>query len=302
MKNILKITIVTVFLVIFTASMAQSGIHVGEGESLPSQVLPKVKAWALSEDIETYKPESLFEYINGAAEIYLAYEFKELLVAQFKMDGSEANISVEIYDMGTTENAFGIYGAERYPENNFIPTGIQGYIEDEALNFLADRYYVKLLCFDCGDKAAGVLNEFSRDIVRKVGGVKVFPELLSLFPKEGLIANSEKFSLRNFMGYSFFSNGFIANYSLDEMEFDCFAIRTSSGQEAEEILKKFLERKKEQPVSKETFGFVVTDKYYHNIFLAQMDNFILGVMKIKDGQEDIGIKYLKSLVERLKAR
>ena len=302
MKNTIRQSTALLFIfMLITGPFVLAGSMGGDDPSL-QEILPRLKDWALSEETETYRPESLFEYINGAAEIYLAYDFKQLIVAQYKMKGEEANISVEIYDMGTTENAFGIYGAERYPENNFIPVGIQGYIEDESLNFLADRFYVKLLCFDCGDQAADVLNRFSKDIVDRLEEVKAFPSLLSVFPNEGLVANSEKFSLKNFLGYSFFSNGFMANYSLDGQEFDCFVIRTADQGEAEENLKKFLDRKKDQAVSKETFGYLVKDRYYHNIFLTQVDNFLIGVMKIKDGQEETGKKYIQSLIEALKKK
>jgi hypothetical protein len=117
-------------------------------------ILPKLNSWELSEETESFIPESLFEYINGAAEIYISYDFKELIVAQYKIKDGDANISVEIYDMGTGENAFGIYGAERFTDNHFISVGVQGYIEDDILNFLIGSYYVKLFCFDGEDKTS----------------------------------------------------------------------------------------------------------------------------------------------------
>jgi len=48
----------------------------------------------------TFRPDNLFEYINGAAEAYLSYDFKGLIVADFGADASKATLTVEIYDMG----------------------------------------------------------------------------------------------------------------------------------------------------------------------------------------------------------
>ena len=44
------------------------------GDSLAA-LLPEIDAWSLTEDPAVYYPETLFEYINGAAEIYLSYDF-----------------------------------------------------------------------------------------------------------------------------------------------------------------------------------------------------------------------------------
>ena len=81
------------------------------------------------------------------------------------------------------------------------------------------------MCFDCEDNSAPVLKGMAVSIVSKVGETTGFPEVLKYFPKTGLIPNSEKFNLRNVMGYSFLSRGYLASYRVDGMEFDCFVIQ-----------------------------------------------------------------------------
>ena len=130
-----------------------------------NSLLPQITKWAQTEKAQNYYPENLFEYINGAAEIYLAYDFQELIVSQHKKDQSEMNVAVEIYHMGSEKNAFGIYSAERFSDNTFIDVGLQGYMEEGTLNFLVGQYYVKLLCFDCEGQSADVLKLFSQEIV-----------------------------------------------------------------------------------------------------------------------------------------
>src|SRR5512139_594887 len=114
-------------------------------------LVPRLDGWALSEAARSYFPDDLFEYIDGAAESYLSYDFRELAVADFGRTGTEATLTLEIYDMGEPVNAFGIFGAERYPDNAAVGVGDLGYIEGEALNFLAGRFYVKMLAFGLGD-------------------------------------------------------------------------------------------------------------------------------------------------------
>lgn len=265
-----------------------------------SSLLPEVDTWSSTEKPESYYPENLFEYINGAAEIYLAYEFKELVVSQQQKDQSAKNVAVEIYDMGNETNAFGIYSAERYPDNEFIEIGIQGYIEEGTLNFLVDRYYVKLLCFECEDQSQEVLKTFSQRIVERVGKTGNLPPLLKAFPSNGLQPNSENFVLRNFMGYSFLHHGYSAKYKTKDLEFDCFIAEGKDDADAEAMLQKYLEAKKSQNVQKIETGYHVKDKYYHNIYISRVGKWLCGVIKIKEGSENLGLEYLRAIKKNLK--
>ena len=263
-------------------------------------LLPEIQGVRITESPQIYYPETLFEYINGAAEIYLAYDFKQLMVAQFKKIDAPDSLTVEIYDMGNPKNSFGIYSAERYPDNQFLPLGTQGYIEEGALNFLVGDYYVKLLCFDCEERTDEMLVAFSKDIANRVGYKGGFPVLLDTFPQEGMLPNTQKFILRNVMGYRFLHDGYLATYETKDLSFDCFLIEGSSPEEAQNMLEQYLEAKGASTVQKISNGYRIKDRYYHNIYLTQVGQYLCGVMKIKEGFEEIGDKYLLSLIQSLK--
>jgi len=270
-------------------------------ESAPSlqSLLPEMEYWSSAESAQDYFPETLYEYIDGAAEIYLGYDFKQLIVGQYEKTDSQASLSVEIYDMGSEKNAFGIYSAERFPDTRFIPIGNQGYLEEGSLNFLVDRYYIKLLCFDCGEESEKFLKQFSEAILRRIHDEGQFPSLLDVFPKQGLVPNTEKFILHNFLGYNFFHDGYLANYRLGDLEFECFLIEGKNGKEAQDMLDQFITAKGEGNTEEIPLGFHLKDRYYEHIFLARVENYLAGVMKIKDGQEDAGKKYLQVLIQSL---
>lgn len=297
-----KVLLVTLAIIAVFASSAilLRGDKDAETQAELKSLLPHIAQWAQTEEAQNYYPENLFEYINGAAEIYLAYDFQELIVSQHQKDQSEMNVAVEIYNMGSGKNAFGIYSAERFSDNTFVDTGLQGYIEEGTLNFLVGQYYVKLLCFDCEGQSADVLKLFSQEIVNKVGGKGSLPLLVQKFPQEGLIPNTEKYILRNFMGYSFLRNGYQANYKKGDLEFDCFFIEGKNPEDAQEMVGKYLEAKGEDNVVKNDFGYHIKDRYYHNIYLARVGSTICGVIKIKDGSEEVGKSYVKILIESLK--
>src|SRR4030067_1939643 len=83
-------------------------------------LLPELKGWSLTETPATFLPGTLFEYIDGAAENYLSYGFRELVVGNYKEHRVAATLTVEVYDMGGGTEAFGIYRSERYPESPFL--------------------------------------------------------------------------------------------------------------------------------------------------------------------------------------
>jgi hypothetical protein len=263
-------------------------------------LLPDIKGMESNEAPSAYFPESLFEYINGAAEIYLSYDFKELIVSEYTKAGSSDSVAVEIYDMGNHKNSFGIYSAERYPDNVFMDLGTQGYMEEGAMNFLVGRYYVKLLCYDCGERSDQWLRAFSDEIVNRVENKQGFPAHLQAFPKQGVIPNTEKFILKNFLGYKFLHDGYVVSYKLKELSFDCFLIEGKDPEEATAMLKKFMEAKGADSVQKTSSGFLIKDRYYQNIYITQVNNILCGVMKITNDFKKVGESYLEKLIQSVK--
>lgn len=70
--------------------------------------LPKtIGVWTRSDSLRVINSENIFEYMDGAGELYLAYRFDRLEVYEYKAD-DEKNILVELYYMETSDDAFGL--------------------------------------------------------------------------------------------------------------------------------------------------------------------------------------------------
>ena len=235
-------------------------------------LLPKLAGWNLAEAPRAFFPDDLFEYIDGAAESYLSYDFRELLVADLTKEGTDATLTLEIYDMGLPVNAFGIFAAERYPENKPVPLGDLGYAEGEALNFQDGRFYVKMLAFG-------------------------LPALVAAFPKDGLVARSEKYVKKNFMGYEFLHDGYVATYASGDRELEGFFIDGGTGQESEAMLTKLLEALKAdgQAVDKTAAGFHARNRYGQHLYIGRAGSFLCGAMRVPDGLEPAGEKLLRAM-------
>ncbi|MBU4370639.1 MAG: hypothetical protein KKD68_01940 [Proteobacteria bacterium] len=188
---------------------------------------PEIAGWKYSAEIQTFIPKTLYEYINGAADLYLASDFEELQVAEYGNE-KKASIIVEAYRHRTEEDAFGIYSQERLPDGNYLSIGAKGYIDRHILNFVTGRYYVKINSFNTGAEDLEVLQLFAKKMAEGSGERGGLPAILSAFPAEGKKGRSEKYITRNFLGYPFLHSAFTADYETAGGKFKLF-LRSKRG-------------------------------------------------------------------------
>lgn len=82
-------------------------------EIFPAEVLND--GWELDGRVETYDSTTLYEKINGAAELYLSYGFRKLYYLTIAKGAH--SITVELYDQGLFRNALGIFAGQKRPEH-----------------------------------------------------------------------------------------------------------------------------------------------------------------------------------------
>jgi hypothetical protein len=94
------------FIAIILSILAYEETHGKMKEQNPE--LPKtVGVWKRSDLPMVVDASNIFQYMNGAGELYLAYSFKKLEVFKYTAAGREY-IEVEIYFMETPDDAFGL--------------------------------------------------------------------------------------------------------------------------------------------------------------------------------------------------
>ena len=161
-----------------------------------------------------YNPDRLYQYIDGGADIYLLYDFKALLHRDFKSGATE--VTADIYEMSKPEDAFGIYAAERSPGYKFFAIGAEGYRDKGILNFLADRYYVKLS--GSGPNVDPLLDQFARVLSGRIGGTRTLPPLLEKLPREHRVLHSEQYVKKDPLGHAFLAPAYVVKYALGRQE------------------------------------------------------------------------------------
>jgi hypothetical protein len=165
-----------------------------------------------------YGPDNLYEYMDGAADIFVLYGVRQLLHADLR--ARSAHISIDVFDMGSADSAFGMYAAERPPDSHFIAIGAEGYQYEGMLNFLQDRYYVKLLGF--GDGAEAILDTIARALSARIGTNPALPALLSKLPQDNRKPHSELYMPADPLGHPFLGPAYMVAYASGDQESKLF--------------------------------------------------------------------------------
>jgi len=255
---------------------------------------PEIARWRQSGEIQTFVPKTLFEYINGAADLYLSYDFQELKVAEYQNE-KKASVTVEVYRHKTPTQAFGIYSQERLANANFIDVGTEGYIEDNVLNFLTGSYYVKISSYKTGAEDREILLRFAKKVLENLGEKGSLPSVLSSFPEEGEKKNSEKFINQNFLGYSFLHSAFTADYEFSGMKFKLFVIESEEGNDCRDMVQKYLQQTGSPRKDVVEGRYTISDPYHGEIDLQWQRAYIWGILNLNN--PDLRSKYLKLFEE-----
>ena len=199
----------------------------GGSVSNPFQSIPKhVLGWnAVEEDI-IYDRETLYEYINGGAEMYRAYDFRQVFVRRYQGPGDD-EITVDVYDMSSSADAFGIFSLDRTDPEAGIGQG-SGYGLG-MLRFWKGRYFVSIFAVGDEEKAEPVILEIGRMIADAIQETGTLPMLLDRLPETGLkkdrtsyfhsdISLSNRFFVasENILNLDNATNGAFAEYTISD--------------------------------------------------------------------------------------
>lgn len=287
--------LIFVMLVFFMTNLSFSSYKVDM-----NKIFPEIEGWIKKGNPQIYLPDNLFEYINGAAEIYLSYDFMKLISLSYESKEKQS-IIVDIYQHINLNNTFGIYCQEKPLKGNFLTIGAQGYYEEGILNFFKGVYYVKLSSFDLGDKDRFMLTSIAKKIEKELEGTSRFPEPIKCFPQREKIINSERYIAKNFLGHSFLYSAFVADYKVNGKKFKVFIIESYNSKKAKDMIDNYIRFIKDKGIkpSKNNGVYCFKDPYYRSsgiMNLKRRENYIWGLF-----MDDLCVSefYLKKIEENL---
>jgi len=180
---------------------------------LPSS--DEIQGWSRTGAVDRYDPDTLYEYIDGQAPFYLDYGFQEVVTAEYAADEGGAALVVELFRMGTPEEAFGIFAAERSEGDRSLDVGARAYAGSNVVGFWKGVHYVKLTSFVGEQEVAAALIPFAELVAARVPGETAPPKLFGLFPGDGRVESSERFIPKDVFGQADLKRGYLVDYAAE---------------------------------------------------------------------------------------
>jgi hypothetical protein len=166
-----------------------------------------------SSEVRVFEGESLFEYIDGGAEIYHTYGFMEVATADYRTDGIE--MVADIYRFDSADNAFGLYSSLRPDNPELIELGAEGFGSSTSIDFTRAAYVVRVVAFEQSEETDKAIFELGMAIDSSLPGDNKLPATFSLFPLGDALPSTGRFYAESFLGRRFLTDVFSVKYTVD---------------------------------------------------------------------------------------
>ena len=158
-------------------------------KDLLSGLPDRLNGWKLQEQT-VYDDSTLYEYINGGAELYLSYGFEELLHLRYEQS-DQPEIIVDIFHMGKSQQAFGVFSHSREVIDSTYGQGSQ--YTAGLLLFWKGPYYVSILASPETPASKETVNQLATLIDQHILETGKLPGLLDQLPPDQLLEESIRY-------------------------------------------------------------------------------------------------------------
>ena len=275
-----------IFFVIMTWIFTVAGMVKGEEKGKMNQEvsLPTEAAgWKWDGKETKYNSKTLFSYIDGAAELYLAYGFQNLTVRRFEKSNQPPMI-LELYEMASSEDAYGVFSFEHQDEDAGIGQGSE--FGGGLLRLWKGKYFVSIYAEGEGAEVESGILKMGRAAANSIPATGPEPKLVGLIPGKdlGLVDKSVRYlkshvllnqrffiAHQNILNLSRKTEAVLAQYLQGKQKTHLLLIRYPDSKEAVDAYQSFM--KAYLPDAKETDRSKTEDGKW--TFAQQRNEFII---------------------------
>ncbi len=153
--------------------------HMDTGDLLPERFL----GWSREGGDRLFDPETIFDYIDGAGEVYRAYGFRSLRARHFVKPGNP-RIIADLFEMDSASDAFGVFTHNLEGERAGI--GQDSRYSGGLLSFWKDRFFVSLFAEAETPSAEAALKALGAHVASSIPGSGEPPAIVNELPPQGL--------------------------------------------------------------------------------------------------------------------
>lgn len=156
------------------------------------------------DEVQLFVGDSLYEYINGGAEMYYQYGFVEVATTHYRREASE--FVADIYRFADPDNAYGMFSTLRPDHPETVPFGVAGFTAGPTVIFVKGEFIVNLVGYDESPATVSAVHAAADALVKILPGTADLPAMFSLFPEEGRIAFTQRIYAESYLGQTSLSD------------------------------------------------------------------------------------------------
>ena len=185
------------------------GLSMGKGTSDLALLLPDtVLGWKVAREDGRYGRDTLYDYIDGGAELYLSYGFKGV-INRIYVKANQPDMVVDIFDMDTSQNAYGVFSHSMETVETRFGQGSQS--SEGLVLFWKGPYYISIMAHPETAESKKALFDLAKKIDGAIAEEGPLPALLNLLPPGDLIRES----IRSFHHHAWLnSHYFVADQNI----------------------------------------------------------------------------------------
>lgn len=245
------------------------------------------EGWEANGPVERYVVKNMYDKINGRSELFMSYGVTGMtFVTLSDKADDDRYIDIFLYDMTTAPGAFGVFSVERWPGNDLMTIGREGYRTGNDVFFWKGRYYACLVGSD--DTIAETQNAVARKLEARLEDTGEQPWGLSVLPSDQQLPETVQYFQVDALSLAFLTDTYTAEYDWAEESVKVFVSRQASPEKAEAAHAEYVKYMREygEALEKKDFkGFLVTSAdmgggYVDTIFYR--GNYVAGVTAVPD--------------------
>jgi len=171
-----------------------------------------VPGWTQQGEARTYDPETLFDYMNGNSEGYIAYGFT-MMKGITCVNAAGDQLVIDVSEMGDPERAWGFFVTNRDQRSPVERIGSAGQVLPRRATFAKGRHYLEIAASPDKDHREA-LRAFVTALEPRVPGPAAAPEAVAWFPADGLQADSVRLVPESVLGLRILKSGFMGQYAV----------------------------------------------------------------------------------------
>lgn len=276
------------------ATLGLLAVSVAAGAA-PIEALPPggaVAGWSLQREPRVFTAANLYEYIDGAADLFIAYGFRELAAGEYVKQGAAGHlITVDVYDMGAPLNAFGVFASEKPRDLKEAERLPRGYASNGLVALRKGQHYLKVSVTDTSDTAAA--RELGLRAAERLPGFWDLPAEFDRLPTRNRVQDSERYVKKDALGHRFLTNVISAEYRVGRASAGVHIADLSSPEQARQSwqkLRDFESRAGKGLVPVKGLvseAFAATDSGYGNLIATCQGRFLVIVTSEKMGRKEL---------------